>query len=348
MKEKTISNSYLSFLCAQLAMLIDAGITLNDGVHILYEDETSRDGKAVIKKLIAELELGNQFSAALRKCSVFPVYMVQMVEIGERTGRLEETLKALADYYDRQNRLSVAVKKSVLYPAVMLVLMIAVVLVLIIQVLPIFNDVFGRLGTQMSPVATALMNFGSWLTGASAVIAAIVFVILLFIVAALIFPKLRSSISGAFLNKWGSKGVFGKIASSRYVYAMALSMASGLDTLDSIDVAAAASGGSKAIDDMHKKCNGLIKDGASLHEALSKSGILSNQEGKMLSIGTRSGKADLAMSEIARKSDIDVREHIDSIISKIEPSLVIASSVIVGVILLSVMLPLMGIMTALG
>ena len=348
MKNKTISNSYLSFLCAELAMLIDAGLTLSDGVHILYEDETSRDGKAVMQRLIDEFDTGSQFSVALRKCSVFPAYMIQMIEIGERTGRIEETLKALAEYYDRQNRLSVAVKKSILYPAIMLVLMIAVVLVLIIQVLPIFNDVFGRLGTQMSSVATALMNFGTWLTGASAIIAAIVFVILVFIVLLALFPKLRKSIGAVFMNKWGNKGVFGKIASSRYVYAMALSMASGLDTLDAIHTAAAASGGSKAVDEMHKECNSLIENGTPLHEALHKSGILSNQEGKMLSIGTRSGKADLAMSEIARKSDIDVREHIDSIISRIEPSLVITSSVIVGVILLSVMLPLMGIMTALG
>jgi len=348
MKNKTVSNSYLSFLCAELAMLIDAGLTLNDGVHILYEDETSREGKAVIQRLISELEAGNQFSTALKKSSVFPAYMIQMVEIGERTGRIEQTLKALAEYYERQNRLSAAVKKSVLYPAIMLVLMIAVVLVLIIQVLPIFNDVFGRLGTQMSSVATALMNFGGWLTGASAIIAAVVFIIMVFIVIIALIPKLRASIRASFLNKWGNKGIFGKIASSRYVYAMALSMASGLDTLDAIHAAAKASGGSKAVDDMHDKCNKLIEDGAALHEALSKSGILTNQEGKMLSIGTKSGKADLAMSEIARKSDIDVRERIDSIISRIEPTLVIASSVIVGVILLSVMLPLMGIMTALG
>jgi type IV pilus assembly protein PilC len=68
----------------------------------------------------------------------------------------------------------------------------------------------------------------------------------------------------------------------------------------------------------------------------------------MLSIGSRSGKADAAMSEIARRSDLDVQDDIDRIVGKIEPTLVIISSVIVGVILLSVMLPLMGIMTSIG
>ena len=68
----------------------------------------------------------------------------------------------------------------------------------------------------------------------------------------------------------------------------------------------------------------------------------------MLSIGNRSGKADMAMAEIARRSDLDVQDNIDRIVSRIEPALVIISSVVVGVILLSVMLPLMGIMTSLG
>lgn len=346
--KKTISNLYLTFLCKELAMLVDAGLTINESVRILLEDEPSSDGKIVLQKVIDELERGNKFSSALENCEVFPAYMIKMIEIGERTGRIEQTLNALAEYYDRQNRLSVTIKKSVLYPAILLVLMVAVVLILIVQVLPIFSDVFGRLGTQMSPLATALMDFGTWFSGAAVVIAAIVLVMLLFAVIVLLSPGLRESIKRAFLNKWGSRGVFGKVASSRYVYAMTLAMASGLDTLDAVDISASAGGGSNTVDQMHRKCRKMVEDGTPLHEALVKSGVLSNQDGKMLAIGVKSGKSDIAMAEIARRSDIDVTENIDRVIGRIEPTLVIASSVIIGVILLSVMLPLMGIMTALG
>jgi len=68
----------------------------------------------------------------------------------------------------------------------------------------------------------------------------------------------------------------------------------------------------------------------------------------MLAVGSVSGKADIAMAEIARRSDIEVRDGIDRIVGRIEPTLVILSSAIVGVILLSVMLPLIGIMTSIG
>ena len=335
-------------LCSELSMLLDAGLTVSDSIQVLYDDEPGKDGKAVMQALLDGLGRGEQFSAALKGSAYFPRYMVHMVEIGEKTGRLVETLGALSEYYERQVRLSVTIKNSVLYPAILLILMIVVVLILIVQVLPIFNDVFSRLGTQMSPLAIALMDFGRWLGGASVVIAAILCIIFIFVVLLFAIPDFRKSLAQAFSNTWGSRGVFGKIASSRFVFAMTLAMASGLDTADSIDIAAAVSGGSKAVDEKHKRCTELLNSGKALHEALSGAGILSLQDGKMLLIGTRSGKADQAMSEIARRSDVDVRDSIDRIVAKIEPTLVIISCIIVGVILLSVMLPLMGIMTSIG
>ena len=348
MGKRVLTNTYLSMLCSELAMLLDAGLTVSDSVHVLMDDEPGKEGKAVLKALLDNLEMGEQLSSSLKNTEVFPEYMVHMIEVGERTGRIVETLKALSEYYERQVRLSVTIKNSVMYPAILLVLMIVVVLVLIVQVLPIFNDVFARLGTQMSPLATALMNFGSWLGDAAVVIAAIFAVLFIIVILIAALPNLRHALSKAFTNKFGSSGILGKIASYRFIYAMRLSMASGLDTADSIDLAAAVSGGSKAIDEKHNRCNELIGEGKPLHEALTGAGILSGQDGKMLSIGTRSGKADQAMAEIARRSDLDVQDNLDRIVGRIEPTLVIISSIIVGVILLSVMLPLMGIMTAIG
>ena len=346
--KKTLSNTYLSMLCAELAMLLDAGLTVSDSVQIMQDDEASKDGKAVMQSLIDALGMGESFASALKGSGHFPRYMIHMVEIGEKTGRIVETLKALSEYYDRQVRLALTIKNSVLYPAILLVLMIVVVLILIVQVLPIFNDVFSRMGAQMSPLATSLMNFGQWLGDAAIAIAAVIGAI--FIVAILMWaiPVLRNGLSKMFSNAFGNKGIFSKIATSRFVFAMRLGMASGLDTAEAIDIAAAVSGGSKAVDAKHKKCTDLLNSGSTLTDALCGSEILSLQDGKMLSIGSRSGKADEAMVEIARRSDLDVQDSINKIVGRIEPTLVIISSVVVGVILLSVMLPLMGIMTSIG
>ncbi|MCL2151519.1 MAG: type II secretion system F family protein [Oscillospiraceae bacterium] len=348
MKNKTLTSSYLSALCSELAMLLDAGLTAIDSVQILQDDEPGKEGKAIMQILIDTLEMGEPLSAALKGSGLFPRYMAHMVEIGEKTGRLVQTLGALSEYYERQVRLSSTIRSSVLYPAVLLALMVVVVLILIVQVLPIFNDVFNRLGAQMSPLADSLMRFGGWLGNASAVIAVIFGAIFILAIIVWAVPSIRKSLTKGFSDRWGDRGVFGKIASSRFVFAMTLGMASGLDTAEAIDIAAAVSGGSKAIDNKHKRCSGLLSSGSTLSEALCGAGILSPQDGKMLSIGSRSGKADAAMAEIARRSDLDVQDRVGRLVGKIEPTLVIISSAIVGVILLSVMLPLMGIMTAIG
>jgi len=348
MKAKILNNTYLSLFCSELAMLIDAGLSLSDSVQVMGEDEHSKEAKLIMHKLYDSLVLGNQFATSLKEVSVFPKYMIHMVEVGEKTGRLVQTLTALSEYYERQTRLRISIKNAVLYPAILLLLMIVVVLILIVQVLPIFNDIFGRLGTQMDPFAVRLMQFGGWLGNAAVGIAIVFSVIFAIILVMFLVPTIRKRLAQAFTNKWGNRGIFGKIASSRFVFAMSLGMASGLDTLESISIASAVSGDSKAVDAMHKKCVAFLESGKTLSESLSKSGILSKQDSKMLSVGSISGKADIAIAEIARRSDTDVRDSIDRIVSRVEPTLVILSSVIVGVILLSVMLPLMGIMTSIG
>ena len=348
MVQKTLNNTYLSMLCSELAMLLDAGLTVMDSLQILQEAETGKDSKAIVQKLVSEMEEGVAFAAALEHTKHFPTYMVHMVEIGEKTGRLVESLKALSEYYERQVRLSVTIKSSILYPVILLMLMIVVVLILIVQVLPIFNDVFNRLGTQMSPLAINLMRFGGWLGDASVAIAIVLCVIFLLVMITWLFPSLRKRLTGALADRWGDKGVFGKIASSRFIYSMTLAIASGLDTDEAICSASNVSGGSKAVENKNAKCAMLLESGKTLSEALSGAGILSPQEAKMLAIGSRSGKSDEAMAEIARRSELNVQDDISRIVSKIEPTLVIISSAIVGVILLSVMLPLMGIMTSIG
>ena len=348
MRQKTLNNTYLSMLCAEIAMLLDAGITVADSLQILHEDEATKEAKAVLQDLIDSMDVGDSFSVALGKSGSFPRYAIHMVEIGEKTGRLVETLQALSEYYDRQERLSATIKSSVMYPAILLILMIVVVLILIVQVLPIFNNVFSQLGTQMSSLAIMLMGFGAWLGNASAAIAIVIGIVFLLVVLAITVPRIRNKFGSVFYNRWGNSGIFGKLASSRFVFAMTLGMASGLDTDEAVEIAANVSGGAKPVDEMHNKCVEMLSVGCTLAEALTGSKILSPQDGKMLSIGTRSGKADDAMAEIARRSDINVRDDIDRIVGSIEPTLVIISSVVVGIILFSVMLPLMGIMTAIG
>ncbi|MCL2767584.1 MAG: type II secretion system F family protein [Synergistaceae bacterium] len=343
---KELTNTFLSMFCMEMHMLLQAGIALDEGVLMLQDDEPEKEGKAVLQCLLDELDKGESLSSALRKAAFFPRYMVSMIETGEKTGRLAETLRALSEYYDREERQSIAVKNAVLYPAILLVMMVAVVLILIIYVLPVFNDVFGRLGSRMSPLATNLMQFGGWLGNVSAIIAAVGGAIFIAVMAMWIMPGLRESVVKAFKNRFGSRGIFGSTANAHFVAAMTLSVASGLDAEEAMKMAASVSGGTKAVDEKNALCVDMLRSGKTLHEAMRDAGILSARDGRMLALGVRSGMADMAMTEIARRKERDVQDDMDRLIGRIEPALVITTSIIVGVILLSVMLPLMGIMAS--
>jgi type IV pilus assembly protein PilC len=335
-------------LCTEYAMLFQSGITAGDGTAMMLDDETEPDRKTVLKSLINTLDKGKHLSEALKDSGYFPEYMVTMVDIGEKTGRLPETLVSLSEHYDRNDRLNAAVKNATLYPAILLAMMVAVVFVLVVQVLPIFNDTFSRLGTQMSPMAVRLMQFGNWLKGASAVIA-LVFGIL-FVVAFLlwIIPELREGLSKAFKNRVGNKGIFKKIASAHFISGITLALASGLGMERALEMAVSISGDVKSVREQQEKCVTLINTGSSLSTALRDSGILSVRDGRVLAIGERSGMSDAVMGDIAKRSEREAQDEINRIVAKIEPTLVVITTVIIGVILLSVMLPMMGIMTAIG
>ena len=348
MRRKNLTNSYLSTLCMEFSMLLQAGITVSDGVRMMLEDETDKDGKMIVKTLLDTLEKGEPLSAALRDSAFFPSYMVNMVEIGERTGRLPETLSSLAAHYERQDHLATSIKNAALYPVILLIMMTAVVIILIVQVLPIFNDVFARLGTKMSPLAESFMRFGVWLRGVSMVVAIVFCVIFVVAFLAWVIPEIREGIGKAFKNRFGTRGILGRMASTHFLSAITLALASGLDTEDGIRMAASISGGSKAVNEKQEHCARLLRGGGTLSEAMHQSGIISARDGRMLAIGSRSGMTDSAMAEITRRSDESLQDEIDRIVGRIEPTLVILTSVVVGIILLSVMLPLMGIMTSIG
>ena len=345
---KILTNEYMSALCLEMSMLFSAGITAENALAILIDDEPDKDWKAVLQKLYDSLQGGISLSEAMKSSACFPLYMIRMVNIGEKTGRLTESLEALSEHYERQDRLAIAVKNATLYPAIMLAMMIVVVLVLIIQVLPIFNDVFGRMGAQMSPFALRLMAFGLWFRGAAIIISLISSLLFALIFFLWLRKDLRQRIASAFKNKWGGSGLLGRIATAEYVSSIRLAMASGLDIEDSISLAASLNNDSAVLYAKYEKCINLLRDGKRLSDALSATEILTARDGRMLALGTSSGKADSAMAEIARRRGISLQDEINAIVGRIEPTLVIITTAIVAVILLSVMLPLIGIMSSIG
>ncbi len=179
-KSVKLNNYEIASFCRQMALLIKAGISPAEGIEILIQDSHDSTAQRLLGQISHVLQSGEMFHVALEMSGSFPDYMVHMVTIGEESGSLDTVLNSLADYYEREEAISSSIKSAVSYPLIMVFMMLVVVIVLIMKVLPIFQQVFAQLGTNMSGFAQSLLNMGNILNGYSAVT-----VILLVILACL-------------------------------------------------------------------------------------------------------------------------------------------------------------------
>ena len=341
--KKLISNDDIASLCLELSLLLHAGVSTGDALSLLAEEG---DRRGMLKAMAEQVDSGDTLSAALRESGAFPVYVCGLVEVGERTGRTEEALASLSRYYEDRVRLNRRVRSALLYPAVMLALMLVVIGVLLVKVLPIFNDVYASLGGRLTGVAAGLLTLGQWLEGVMPVLYIVVAVLALLVLLFAVVGPLRRGLVSLWQRTRGDRGVSRKLNNAKLAQALAMGMASGLPVEEAGALSAKLmEGGAK---DRCRSCQKRLENGDSLGEALKKSGLLPPRQSRLLELGQRSGAGDASMEKIARDLSEEGEAALDALVSRVEPALVLVCSVLVGLILLSVMLPLMHIMSAIG
>lgn len=346
-KNKPLSNEEIATFCSQTAMLLQAGITPAECMDILLSDTKADGGREILSSIMEVCRKGRPFHEGMECAGVFPDYVIQMTALGEEAGSLDNVMLSLADYYEKELEVSENIRSAVSYPLIMIVMMLIVIYVLVSKVLPIFNQVFAQLGSSMGTAATALLTLGASLNRYSLVIA-----IILVLLTALFFISVKTApgrrISVKLLNSFPiTRRFYEKIACERFASGMALTLGSGMDTYTSLDMVSKLTG-SLRMKEKIAVCRSSIEKGDNFSEALIESGIFNNLHSRMVAVGFRSGNIDAVMKKIAESYERETDHRIQSILSILEPTLVIILSLIVGMVLLSVILPLMGIMSGIG
>lgn len=348
MKEiKKLTSEEISSFCSQTAMLLQAGLTPVDSMNIMISDAKSESTKQLLEKIREVCLQGEPFHKALAESKVFPDYVANMLALGEESGTLDECMLSLASYYEKEDAISESIKSAITYPFIMISMMVVVIFVLISKVIPIFNQVFVELGSEMNGFAASLLRLGKTLNRYSIVFIAILIVILLVHLLATRTAQGRKLTARVLSVLPLTKHFYDSVACERFASGMALTLASGMDTYSGLDMVASMVE-NKAMKAKIAVCKEHLKEGDSFAEAVGKAGIFSNLYSQMMAVGFKSGNIDTVLSKIADNYEKETDKRIQSIISVLEPTLVIILSVIVGMILLSVILPLMGIMTSIG
>lgn len=331
-------------VCLGLATLLHSGMDLSYGASMLPEPRGKAAAEAV-KALKAGCADGLPLSEAL-PANAFPPYMAGLVRMGEETGRLEQALYALSDYYYKKDARARRIRSALSYPLVLAALMLAVAGILLVKVLPVFDRVYASLGGSMTGAAGTLLSFGQALGSALPVLLAVLAVLLAACVATALVPSLRTAFLSAVKRAMGDKGPFRAANDARFAQAMAMGLASGMPLDEAVKLSSGLNAGVPAAEARYARCQALVESGEAVTDALSASGALPADACALLSLGQSSGTVDSLMASISDRLSAEADEAVDKISARVEPALVLASTLIAGAILVSVMLPLMDVMAA--
>ena len=336
----------IATFCRQMSLMLKAGIAPADGIDILEQDTNDASAKKLLGSISHVLHSGEKFHVALSMSEAFPDYVIHMVTIGEESGNMDTVMESLADYYEREENIESNIRSAVSYPLIMVFMMLIVVLVLITKVLPIFEQVFAQLGTSMSGFSQSLLSLGNALNRYSIIL---VVILVLFAACFLYFssPAGKDNFKKLMRKFALTRKLMHDIELERFASGMVLTLSSGMDTYEGLGLVKKLSSDDDMKDKIDK-CKELLLDGDSFPEAMEKTNIFTSFYAQMISVGFKSGSMDAAMKQVSERLEKDTERRIYSLISVLEPTLVIILSLIVGMILLSVILPLMGIMTTIG
>jgi len=235
-KGNQLTNLEIASFCEQMAMIMKAGITPKDGLAILLSDTKDEATKQILQTLLKSSALGETFTTSVKDSGVFPEYVVNMIAIGEETGRMDDVMQSLSDYYEHEEDISESIRNAITYPFVMIVMMLIIIAVIISKVLPLFNQVFVQLGTQMNGFSASLLRIGEALQSYSIVFFALLFLLAAFYVYVTktaagknLFSKLASKIGP--LKRFKDSVAYGRFASG-----MSLMLNSGMGIFQSLDM----------------------------------------------------------------------------------------------------------------
>ena len=344
-KKRIMSSEELSSFCDQIALMLSSGMTLRDGIEMLAEDEMKGNDKVHPYTNLYKVvdETGSLYVAMKENEEDWPSYMIEMVDIGEQTGRLEDIMLSLSTYYQREGRIRSAAVSAITYPLVLGVMLVVIIGILLWRVLPIFRRVLASLGVDSSSSGSVLMKFGA--VAGWVVLGLIGLVVLAAIVIIILTKTKMKDKTISFLKNLFPpvRKLTEKLSASRVAGILGLMMQSGFPMENALEMAPAALADQESVEKV-KFIREEMKKDLTFQEALAKSGLFADFYNRMVKVGAASGHEPQVMEKIAEIYEEQVEDGLDHLISIVEPTLVALLSIVIGAILLSVMLPMAGVL----
>lgn len=343
-----VKSQQVTLFTRQLATLIGAGLPLVRSLNILRDQLRPSALKNVISNLATQVESGGTFSDALMKYpKVFSKLYVNTIKAGEMGGVLEVVLERLADFSEKNQKLTGRIKAAMIYPALVIFVAISVVTFLIMFIVPKFMELFKDLGSELPIPTLILLNISNFLQHQW-------YIGVIFIVLTVMSYKLLNTLSATkyYIDKIKLNfPVFGvlikKVAIARFTRTLGTLISSGVQILQALEVTKDTAG-----NEVVAKSIGIVRDsireGESIAGPLGKTKIFPLMVVNMIGVGEETGSLDTMLNKIADSYEEEVDTTVGALTSLLEPMLIVTLGLIVGGIVVSMFLPLIKLLTVLS
>ncbi len=350
MAQELLESGALSAFCGSIATMIQAGIQVDEAVLLLGENRKQSRFQEVCASVYQHVVAGETLADAMRQSGGFPPYAVGMIETGERSGHLDEVLRNLEAYYDEEARLFAKLRQSVSYPAVLLVIMTLILAFSTFVIIPVFTRVYQNMASSLVAGSFASVGAARTLGIAALVLVALCTAGSLWLTAQASSEVGRQRVTTLMERLPLTRKAMYQLALSRFTAALAAYVSSGVTSEEALTRAAQTVEHEELrarLEQAHESMVSLDNP-RSLAQAIDEHEVFEPLYARMLNVGMRSGNTDDTLSEFAESFFDDAVTQIDHALDYVEPLFAAFLTIAVGVTLVALMLPLVGIMTSIG
>ncbi len=338
LQPKVKTNDIILF-ARQFSTMIDAGLPIIQCLDILYSQQENATFKKMLRSIKDDVESGATLAEALKKFpKEFDDLFVNMIAAGEAGGILDTILRRLSTYMEKAARLKSKVKGAMTYPIVTLIIAGVVLSVILIFVIPVFEDMFADMGGQLPAFTQMVVKASNF---AKKNVIYIVVGLILFIFA---FKKFHSTEKGrALIDKNLLRlPVFGdlirKVAVSKFTRTMGTMLSSGVAILEALEIVAKTAG-NKTIEKAIYSVRSDIAEGRTMADPLIESGVFPSMVCQMIAVGESTGALDAMLEKIAIFYDEEVDQAVENLTALIEPFMLVFLGVTIGGLVIAMYLP---------
>ncbi|MEP6506965.1 MAG: type II secretion system F family protein [Gemmatimonadales bacterium] len=333
-------------LTRQFSTMINAGLPLVQAMTILAEQSENKVLSEIMRKVVFDVESGNTVADALGKHpQAFSALYVNMVAAGEAGGILDTILMRLATFMEKNDALIRKVKGAMIYPSVIMSVAGVAVSVLLIFVIPVFENLFSSAGLALPLPTRIVMGASRFLKGYWYVVLATIAVLAFMYRKYVATSDGRLKVDKILLKVPVLGDVLRKSAVSRFTRTLGTLISSGVSILDGLEITAKTAG-NRVVQDAIMESRSSIAGGDTIAAPLKKSGVFPPMVISMISVGEQTGGLDEMLSKIADFYDEQVDSAVSNLLSLLEPIMIVFLGIVVGGMVVSMYLPIFDMINA--